>query len=184
LQKSPNREDPLLKELVAQYRDIQREYLPHPNLFAPGTSFLFNRLVHGDPFYIVEPEWQPLRRRPSLRMNLHSFAEDPQFATRVAEVDRLNVPYYLVRLPEYRELKSGKFVLSAQESGLYSSLLELTRGRVLKMDFPRNTGDVDSLFALPHDLHPSAAGNQLYAAMVTNGLVPVVAPSVRLRKVS
>jgi hypothetical protein len=161
--------DPILKELNEQYRRLERDYVPAVNYFSPATSFLYNRLVHKDPVRAFSPRI----KRPKLRVDYDSYEQDSAFKDKIDALRQLGIPYYLIHLPNYEELKAGKYLLSEQEQSLLISLRRLTGKHEIGLIDYYNDVKVDAsrLFMLPHDNHPSAEGNHFYAQGVSNALV-------------
>lgn len=175
LQAHPVPEDPLLQQLNDQFRRIAlAERRRH--LFSLQTSLLYNRLFFGDPFFAVH---KPARNP---RLNDVSNAGDPVFQADITALQSLNIPVILLRLPQYQELKTGEYRLSAQESALLTSLQAMAQAipGSLYVDVLSYAdglpGDIDSLFALPYDRHPSQAGVQVYAALIDKAFADVGMP--------
>ena len=102
-----------------------------------------------------------------------SFAEDVRFVEEVAALKQIGIPYYLVHLPEYRDLKANKYVQNAQQRQLLESLRLLTNKQELGLMTDNNdyADNSEKLFLLPHDLHPSGEGIAFYAKAVAKALI-------------
>jgi len=162
-------DDPFLQELNGQYRRLEKEYLPQVNFLSLSSSFLFNRIVYRNPYH----DFSPLRTRPKLSIDLTSFVADDQFVKDAAALNQSGVPYYLVHIPEYPDLKAKQYTLNNQDKALLESLRRLSNKREISL-VEYNTssdGDLLKLFLLPHDRHPSAEGNAFYARAVADALI-------------
>ena len=106
---TPDKEDALLKALNEEFIQRRREYDDPAEFNSLSTSFLFNRIVHNDPFRDF--------MRPALipRFSENSYAADSRFIENVNHINQSNIPYYIIQLPTYDDLKAGEYELSEQE---------------------------------------------------------------------
>lgn len=131
-----------------------------------GTSFLFNRLLHGDPF-------QSVRTLPRMaRIDFQDYRQDEEFVEDVRSLMNQPVPVLMIMLPGYPELKEGRFILTNQRKSLLESLQHLTGGKVTSafdyLDHPMP--DVEDMFFVPADLHPKKLGAQRYAQAIVKAI--------------
>ena len=161
--------DPVLQELNAQYRRLEKDYTPAANYFSPSTSFLYNRLVHKDPVRAFSSRF----KRPKLRIDYDSFEQDATIKQKIEILRRSGVPYVMIHLPIHTELKADKYILNDQEQSLLSSLRKISgKEEIGLLGYETgNENNIDKLFMLPHDNHPSAEGNRFYARAVSSILL-------------
>jgi hypothetical protein len=159
--------DPLLEAMNDQYRRILMEDRYRDVFLCCSTSFLFNRIVHGDAFRGVLGRL----REPSLEAD--AYRNDNQFRNRVASLNVSRVPYLLIHLPTYRDLRDQKFWINSTEKEILQSLAELTGKNIVNLlNHASDPGEpVEPLFLLPHDSHPSRRGLEFLADSVFNLLV-------------
>ena len=168
-----DKEDALLKDLNEEFIQRKREYDDQLEFNSFSTSFLFNRIVHNDPFRGF--------MRPSLipRFSENSYAADSRFIENVNHINQSNIPYYIIHLPTYDDLKAGEFELSEQEQSLFESFQEVTGRQIIDfIDFAsshdtNNLEDLEELFMSPYDRHPSLQGIRYYAEVVSEILINV-----------
>ena len=162
-------DDPLLRELNDRYKRIQGEYIRPINFFSMTTSFLFNRIIYNNGYHA----FMLPRTNLNVPRSFISFAEDVRFVEEVATLKQIGIPYYLVHLLEYRDLKAKKYVQNTQQRQLLESLRLLTNKRELSLMTDNNdyADNPERLFLLPHDLHPSGEGIAFYARAVAKALI-------------
>ena len=166
-----DKDDALLKALNEEFIQRRREYDDPVKFNSLSTSFLFNRIVYNDPFR----GFMKLSLIPRLSEN--SYTADSRFIEDVKHINQNNIPYYLIHLPTYEDLKTGEYKLGEQEQSLLASLQEVTG--VQEINFMEYTSSLDSnnlekpekLFMSPYDRHPSLQGIKLYADVVSEILI-------------
>jgi hypothetical protein len=92
-------------------------------------------------------------------------------------INQSNIPYYIIHLPTYEDLKAGEYELGEQEQSLFESFQKVTGKQII--DFfehapsqdSNNLEDLEELFISPYDLHPSLQGIRLYAEVVGEILI-------------
>jgi len=164
-------DDALLKALNEEFIQRRREYYDPVEFNSLSTSFIFNRIVHNDPFRGFA--------RPSLipRLSENSYAADSRFIENVTLVNQSSIPYYIIHLPTYEDLKAGEYELGEQEQSLFESFQEVTGKQVINfIDYAsshdsNNPEDLENLFMSPYDLHPSLQGIRFYAEVVSEILI-------------
>ncbi len=166
-----DKDDALLKALNEEFIQRKREYYDPVEFNSVSTSFIFNRIVYNDPFRGFT--------RPALipRFSENSYAADSRFIEDVNHINQSNIPYYIIHLPTYEDLKAGEYELPEQEQSLFESFREVTGKQIINfMEYaPRhdsnNLDDIEKLFMSPYDLHPSLQGIRFYAEVVSEILV-------------
>jgi hypothetical protein len=166
-----DKDDALLKALNEEFIQRKREYSDTVEFNSPSTSFIFNRIVHNDPFRGFT--------RPSLipRFSENSYAADSRFIENVNHINQSNILYYIVHLPTYEDLKAGEYELSEQEQSLFESFQEVTGKQIINFieyapsHDSNNREDPEKLFMSPYDLHPSLQGIRFYAEVVSEILI-------------
>lgn len=166
-----DKEDTLLKALNEAFIQRRREYDDPVEFNSLSTSFLFNRIAHHDPFHgFMKPSLIP-------RFLETNYAVDARFVENVKHINQSHIPYYLIHLPTYEDLKAGEYALSEQEQSLFESCQEVTGRQII--DFfefasspdPSNVDDLEKLFLSPYDRHPSLQGIRFYAEVVSDILI-------------
>lgn len=167
MMKSTRPDDPLLEAMNDRYRSIMLESRYRDVFFTCSASFLFNRIVHGDAFHGLFLHL----REPALEAR--AYRDDSRFQDQIAFLNASRVPYLLVHLPTYRDLRDGKFVLNSPERELLNSLGQLTDSNVINLlDYTPGSGEpIETLYLLPHDSHPSRRGLEFLADSVFNLLL-------------
>lgn len=165
-----DKDDPLLKALNGEFIQRRREHYDPVELNSLSTSFLFNRIVHRDPFRGFIPSLIP-------RFSENSYAADSRFIENVDHINQSNIPYYIIHLPTYEDLKAGKYELSEQEQYLFESVQEVTGKQIINLieyassHETNNLDDIEELFMSPYDRHPSLQGIRFYAEVVAEILI-------------
>ena len=85
-----------------------------------------------------------------------------------------HIPYVIVHLPYFPELKKGReYLLQAQQANLLQSLERLTGRRVmgLKDVMPLPVDGLERMNISKNNFHPSLFGMQLYGAGVAEAVI-------------
>lgn len=165
-----DKDDALLKALNEEFILRRREHYDPVEFSSLSTSFIFNRIVYNDPFHGFIPSLIP-------RLYENSYAADSRFIENVKHINQSNIPYYIIHLPTYEDLKAGEYELSEQEQSLFESFQEITGKQII--DFieyvsshdSNNPEDLEKLFMSPYDRHPSLQGIRFYAEVVSEILI-------------
>jgi hypothetical protein len=183
------RNDPLLRDIVAEYRDIMRERsVPRItlNMWNPRVSFVYNHLKFGDPFHGMKmfsenSFWTPLSHG--------SYQDDPGFIQAVAKVNASKIPFFVIHLPMLQEMNerdkyaSGTSGLTdAQQESALKSIAELTGKDIIQLAeyYPRPLlSNPLQLVASKSDSHPSLLGVATMADALERMLIDraIVAPA-------
>lgn len=168
-----DKDDALLKALNEEFIQRRREYDDAIEFNSLSTSFIFNRIVHNDPFRgFIRPALIP-------RFPGNSYAADSKFIENVNHINQSNIPYYIIHLPTYENLKAGEYELSDQEQSLFESFQEVTGRQIINfIEYAssrdsNNLEDLENLFLSPYDRHPSLQGIRYYAEVVSEILIPL-----------
>lgn len=165
-----DKDDPLLRALNEEFMQRRREHYDPIEFNSLSTSFLFNRIVYNDPYHGLIPSLIP-------RYYESSYAVDSRFVENVNHINQSNIPYYVIQLPTYADLKAGEYELSEQEQSLRESFQEITGQQIINFfDYApsydsNNSEDLQKLFMSRYDLHPSLEGIRFYAEVVSEILV-------------
>ena len=165
-----HKEDALLKALNEEFIKRKREHYDPVEFNSLTTSFIFNRIVHNDPFRGFIPSLIP-------RYSENSYAADSRFIQNVNHINQSNIPYYIIHLPTYGDLKAGEYELGEQERALKESLQEVTGKQIINFieyapsHDSNNLEDLEKLFMSPYDRHPSLQGIRFYAEVVGEILI-------------
>lgn len=165
-----DKDDPLLKALNERFIQRKREHYDPVEFNSLSTSFIFNRIAYNDPFRGFIPSLIP-------RFYESSYAADSRFIENVNHINQSNIPYYIIHLPTYEDIKAGKYLLNEQEQSLFESFQELTGKQIINFiefapeNASNNLDDIEELFMSPYDRHPSLQGIRFYAEVVSEILI-------------
>jgi len=165
-----DKDDALLKALNEEFIQRRREHYDPVEFNSLSTSFIFNRFVYNDSFRGFIPSLIP-------RLYENSYAADSRFIENVNYIHQSSIPYYIIHLPTYGDLKAGEYELSEQEQSLLESFQEVTGKQIIDFfDYAlsydsNNVEDLERLFMSPYDLHPSLQGIRFYAEVVSEILI-------------
>jgi hypothetical protein len=165
-----HKDDALLKALNKEFIQRKREHYDPVEFNSLSTSFIFNRIVHNDPFRGFIPSLIP-------RFSENSYAADSRFIENVNHINQSDIPYYIIHLPTYEDLKAGEYELGEQEQSLFESFQEVTGKQIINFieyapsHDSNNLEDLEKLFMSPYDRHPSLQGIRFYAEVVSEILI-------------
>ena len=132
------------------------------SVFTPWHSFLWQRIVHGDAFYSKgERSFGPTT-------SANSMEKDGRLIAAIKTLESAGIPYILVHLPFYPEVKSGEeySVPAATEIAREIGRLSGRRVHGLLDYIPRPISNPERMNHSPENLHPSTWGMQMYADAV------------------
>lgn len=154
-------DDPLLKDLNERFQRRKRDNPSRIDYAALTSSFLYNRLVHGDPFFDV------VGKAATPRFSWRDFRRDDAMIRAIEELKSLPVTMVLVQLPEFEDFEAAAYQMTGQQRALRTSLETLTGLPVNNLiDRGSRQRQPRSLFLLPHDRHPSWEGLGWYARTI------------------
>lgn len=165
-----DKDDALLKALNEEFMQRRREHYDPVEFNSLSTSFIFNRIVYNDPFRGFMPSLIP-------RIYENNYAGDSRFIENVNHINQSNIPYYIIHLPTYEDIKAGKYELSEQEQSLLDSFQEITGKQIINfIEYTSshdsdNLDDLDKLFLSPYDRHPSLEGIRFYAEVISEIMI-------------
>jgi len=163
-------DDELIADLVSRFELRKRDNPRRIEYASLSSSFLFNRLVYGDPFFGIEG----IAATP--RFSWSDFRRDPGVVRALKELRSLEAKIVLVHLPQYEEMAAGEYRMSDQQQSLLRSLEQLAGVPAVNLI---ERGDVPtrpkSLYLLPVDHHPSREGLGWYADSVARVLEQMMA---------
>lgn len=165
-----HKDDALLKALNEQFIQRKREHYDPVEFNSLSTSFIFNRIVHNDPFRGFIPSLIP-------RFSENSYAADSRFIENANHINQSNIPYYIIHLPTYEDLKAGEYELGEQEHSLFENFQEVTGKQIINFieytpgHVSNDLEDLEKLFMSPYDRHPSLQGIRFYAEVVSEILI-------------
>lgn len=185
-------EDPLIRSAVVEYnknRQAQAVSRFAIDFTTLRVSFVWNALWHGAPFHDMDVFDGSSPLGP---IRIENFGDDKEFVRAVDDVRASNIPFYLIHIPAYPEMRDGiEFahgafgVTAERESRLVKSLEEITQKKILSllptMGAPlRNAADyVYSAGPESPDWHPNANGTRLLAEslyrLISAQLLPEIA---------
>jgi hypothetical protein len=155
---NPNADDQVMKRLTSRFRRLAGKRRGQ-FLLSPTRSLLVNRIRHHDPFHGL--------RLPSLvpQSELQSFEEDADF---VRDFRSITAPLHLVVLPKHEELRSGTLLGSRAMVELLRSVKRVTGEAPTYLLKPvlASNADIERMFLLPADGHPSAYGSEVYGEAI------------------
>ncbi len=170
-------ENPIYKELVAQYNELKKENLLNPvliNFRTTSTSFLVNKIRHGNPFdkmrvFSKRKNAAPLPDRLDL---------DPGCVEALCVLEERSKPWAIIHLPllnkETKENKEYMFGISGlsvdHEQSLLGSLIFHKDVIGLNKYLVPMELDWDNLVNSVNDMHPNKDGWLAYAEATTQAL--------------
>ena len=157
-------QEEILLELHSQYDRLSSSRLSL-DLKTMSKSFLYDRIVRGDPFYSsFEPSRNP-------RIDYNDYSEDLLFTSDVRGLRDLNVPLSLVHIPDMSEMKAGRYLVNSEKEHLIKSLEHITGSKIMGLlPLVEHPAKWEELFLVPYDVHPSELGAAFYAKMIANSL--------------
>lgn len=183
------RNDPLVRELIAEYRGIMRERnVPRVivNFWSFQISFVYNYLKFKDPFHGIEifssnTIWAPLE--------LSSYSRDQEFIEAVSLIKESKVPFHMIHIPTFQEMRAysktdrnyepPKLTENTVQLIAFGSIAKLTGKKILNLldYYPAEAlSDPLKLVNGENDSHPNGEGVRAMAdAMfkVLNDQVPM-----------
>lgn len=157
--------DAVIADLVARFELRKRDNPRQIDYASFSSSFLYNRLVFGDPFFGIEG----VAATP--RFAWRDFRRDPGLVRGVERLRSLGANLVLVHLPQYAEMAAGAYRMSGQQQSLLNSLEQLAGVPAVDLIERGNVpARPKTLFLLPHDHHPSREGLEWYAGDVAGVL--------------
>ncbi|MEC7557616.1 MAG: SGNH/GDSL hydrolase family protein [Planctomycetota bacterium] len=153
--------DEVMADLLSRFKLRKRDNPNRIDYASLSSSFLYNRLIHGDPFFGIEG----IAATP--RFSWWDFRRDSGVVQAMEELRKLEANVVLVHLPQYEELVAGEYLMSEQQRSLLQSLEQLAGVPAVNL-FERGNLPTrpKSLFLLPVDNHPSREGLRWYAGAV------------------
>lgn len=168
---SAKKDDPIVQDLENGLVEGRRRSSQLADPLSLSQSFVFDRIVHGDPYHTTYSRWAP-SQMPRYRM--WDFNHDTRILANIRALAEMKIPYVLVHLATYEELEQRQeYVVRGKEleryQALAASLAGLTQrpiyGSVEHTRFP--AGDLRKIaVGPPRDPHPSLYGHQFYAEIV------------------
>ena len=170
--------DRIVEEIEDRYRRARArsagqpvESSDRPSLVTMSHVYLYDRIRYGDPFH-------SFRKRFTASQNPRLGYVDYQVDDRLAEDIRLlaesRIPYAIVHLPYYPELKEGReYILQQGQASLLESLEQVTGHRVVELRevMPLPADRLDRMNISASNFHPSLFGMRLYSAGVAEAVI-------------
>jgi hypothetical protein len=162
--RDPDKENPVLDQIMKRYQETKAATgkklgLRESRLASLDQVYIFNRVFTGSPFKLM----------PRLmRVNFDDFGADAQIVSKISAINRMNVPYLLLHLPNMKQIRSQKNLANEQDARLLSSLERLTNRPVVYLYEEIDEGMLrEKISLMPHDPHPSYFGLKLYADTIS-----------------
>lgn len=164
-------DDPLLRELNDRFQQRKQDNPSRIDYAALTTSFLYNRLFYGDPFF------HDVAQAGTPRFSWQDFRQDVAMERAIEKLKSLPLKVVLVQLPQFMDLEAAAYQMTGQQRALRSSL-EAMIGLSVQNLIQRGSlpGRPRSLFLLPHDHHPSWQGLDWYARTMADVLIETAFP--------
>lgn len=162
----------LERKFIKQYKRAKlRGEIFRPSILTT-SSYLYSRLRYGDPFFL---HYQQKRPSVNPRHQLHDFMDDPRFAENITKINAMEVPYLVIHLAIYNEIRDNQeyiFGQPAQQSDLLASLAKATRRTIHPTlgSVPLPAGDLSIINSSQDDYHPSLRGMEFYADLMVRTL--------------
>jgi hypothetical protein len=159
-----NKTNPILDAVNKQYLKIRESTFKIRNIQENSiysiNSYLFNRLVFGDAFFIKSIPVIP-------QVKFDDFSKDDNFLEKVKIINGTNIPYIIFHLPTQEDMDNQKITLSKNQESLMNSLEVITGKKIvfLHKNIDRNTMP-NKINLAPYDGHPNYDGLRLYAEQI------------------
>ncbi len=168
------RDDPVLVSLLRKRRYIegQDRRTAVADLYDPKASYVYDRLIHHDPFFA---QWRKLQPSIVPMVSFSDYRADPRLVHDVAAVQQTGIPYLIVHLPMGISLRDHQeFWFEGNAELLLKSLESVTAKRVQRLGPYLNIAPNDAmkLCLSAVDCHPSEFGMQEYAGAVAQIVRP------------
>ena len=158
-------DDEVIADLVSRFETRKRDNPRQIDYASFSSSFLYNRLVYGDPFFGIEG----IEATP--RFAWQDFHRDSGMVRGLGELRALEANVVLVQLPQYEDLAAGTYRMTSQQQSLLRSLEQLAGVPAVNLIERGELPEAPkSLFLLPVDQHPSREGLEWYAGAVAGVL--------------
>ena len=158
-----DRNDPVLRSLLDTYVREKKNYsITRFDPLSFRTLYLWERMVH--------PRVQP-GGVDNAQVMYTNYASDDRFMEGVRKLKRSKIPVYLVHLPWYPDMASGKYVMDKSSEALLNSLKIITGFPLVEILPPTPMGNHADIMILSHEnAHPSMNGLNFYALQVAQAL--------------
>jgi hypothetical protein len=148
--------DEVGKEVVSKYLRFRPERYP---LWTLRRSFLWHKIVHGNPFY---------EGARAAKWNAETITEDAKLKAAIAHLKLAGVPIILVHLPIAPEIKAGK-EFQIEASAQIAAAISAMAGKPIYglLNYLPPMAEPDEMSMSATNTHPSKLGIEMYAAAVT-----------------
>jgi lysophospholipase L1-like esterase len=158
------RHDRVIQEIQEAYQEgVSVGGTRTASILALNHSYLHAAIRHRDPFYGLPGFF-------AFPVITHkSYSEDDRFMRSLKSIEQSGVPYILMHLAFFPELKEGKeYILTTAEESLLQSLRTVTGKEVFETTKYLNLplSDPERFVQSPDNYHPSLAGLNLYAEAI------------------
>jgi hypothetical protein len=161
--------DPIASEVVSRYLRFRPKPQHHETVFSLDYSYLWNRIVHKNPFYNFFLDVQTLVNSDP-QLTATDFANDQKLAASIKTLQQTGIPYLVVHLPVLPEVKAEKEYSDLAVEGITREVARLTGkpvyGLLDYMHLP--VENADRMTVNDTDLHASRFGMILYSDAVIN----------------
>jgi hypothetical protein len=147
-------------EMIDKYLRFR---VPRHSAFTLSRSFLWHRIVHANPFVSA------FERGAGAGFSADDLAKDKRLIAAIATLEQSGVPYLLVHLPFYPEVKTGEEYSSPMAARVAQEIGHLSKRPVhallkhIQLPIP----DPERMNHSAENMHPSTWGMQMYAAAVS-----------------
>lgn len=166
--------DQIVEEIEDRYRryvlSIQKSDQVIVNGYTLRHSFIYNRVVHGDPVYFARRKFTPAQNP---RLKYTDYAQAPGFSENIKTINATGIPVIWVHLPIYTEVKANKeYELVGTMPDLLASLERDTQSKVegLLSYTPLPVERPDRMNITETNYHPSLWGMEFYTQAVVKML--------------
>ena len=167
--------DRIVEEIEDKYRRLlayaNSEAGPPPDILTLKHSYFYNRVVHKDATHFARRNY---RGSQLPRIRQWSYREVPGFGALVADIDSQKVPWRLVHLAYYPEVKAGReYILTTQQAELLSTLEAMAGNDALHtLEFVKEPlAEPERINVAPTNFHPSVFGMEFYGDTVANMII-------------
>jgi hypothetical protein len=136
---------------------------PRYSVFTPHRSFLFHKIIHGNPFY------SNFDRSFGPSVTPRDMANDKKLLKSIETLNRSGIPYILIHLPFYPEVSTGEEYMWPVMAEIGREISRLTGQRMhgLLDYIPLPVTNPERINRSRDNMHPSTWGMQMYAEAVS-----------------
>lgn len=168
------RDDPTLVSLRENYGKLRRRdeaaFGSVVNLWAADRSYLWSRLMTGDPFALTRPHFP--------RITVDTYRESREWRAAIERLKTSGTRVVFVHLPEFPDLKEGAYNFHFLDRPVYDLVQKSGIPLISALD-AKLAASAEEYYQVPYDMHPSLAGIDYLARVIDEKLSDIVSSVLR-----